>query len=337
MPNTTLHFNAPPQGEPVPGETLKRVVDEAFDPETVDIKGGILVKCKALSLDPYMRGRMRDPKIKSYNEAFELHQPLQTLAVGEVVRSDVEDIKIGETFRGMMPFSEWAVVPKEQVKFGKVLQGEFQGLPATTLVGAAGMPGATAWVGLYDIGRPKRGETIFVSAASGAVGQVVVQLAKREGLTVIGSAGSEEKVKHLRELGVDIAFNYKTESTLEVLQQNPPDLYFDNVGGPTLDAVLATIEPKGRIIACGSVSQYNVEGEKYGLKESWQVVTKTIRWEGFIVFQHDQTAFEREFPKMLKSGDIKVREHVTRGIDNGEAFVDMLAGRNHGKAVISLE
>ncbi|BGP12905.1 hypothetical protein JCM10213_005143 [Rhodosporidiobolus nylandii] len=335
--NASLYFNEPPHGEPIPGQTLKRVVDDAFESEKVQLDGGILVKTKALSLDPYMRGRMRDPKIKSYNQAFVLGEPLETLGVGEVIRSEHDSVKVGDLFRGMMPLSEYAVVKKEKVAFGKVLKNE-EGLPSTTLVGAAGMPGATAWVGFYDIGKPKKGETIFVSAASGAVGQIVVQLAKREGLKVIGSAGSDDKVAFIKELGVDVAFNYKTQSTLEVLQQNPPDLYFENVGGETLDNVLETMNTKGRIIACGSVSQYNVPKEQqYRHKNTWMVVTKSIRWEGFIVFNHDLTAFEREFPKLIKSGEVKIKEHVTKGIDNGEAFVDMLKGAAHGKAVISLE
>ncbi|GAA6005633.1 hypothetical protein JCM10207_005277 [Rhodosporidiobolus poonsookiae] len=337
MPNTSLIYAKPPTDAPVPGEHLKRVEDADFNPDSVDLNGGILVKVKALSLDPYMRGRMRDPKVKSYNQPFQLDQPLDTLAVGDVIRSEHASVKVGDVYRGRIAFSEYAVVPKDQVEQGQVLKNE-EGLPYTTLVGAAGMPGATAWVGFYEIGKPKKGETIFVSAASGAVGQIVGQLAKREGLKVIGSAGTDEKVEFIKSLGFDVAFNYKTTSTLDVLKEHPIDLYFDNVGGETLDNVLETINNKGRIIACGSVSQYNIPKDKqYRLANTAVVVTKTLRWEGFIVFQHDLSTFQREFPKLIKSGEIKVKEHITKGIDNGEAFVDMLAGKNHGKAVISLE
>ncbi|GAA6036882.1 hypothetical protein JCM8097_006331 [Rhodosporidiobolus ruineniae] len=335
--NASLVYAEPPVDVPQPGKHLKRVVDEQFDPETVPLNGGILIQSKALSIDPYMRGRMRDPKVKSYNQAFELNQPLDTLAVGIVHRSEDESVPVGSIYRGRFAMSEWAVVPKERVKEGKVLKNE-EGLPFTTLVGAAGMPGATAWVGFYEIGQPKKDQTIFVSAASGAVGQIVVQLAKREGLKVIGSAGSEDKVEFIKSLGVDVAFNYKTTSTFDVLTEHPPDLYFDNVNGQTLDDVLATINNKGVIIACGSVSNYNKKKEDYyRIVNSWQVVTKTLRWQGFIVFQHDLTEFEKTFPKLLKSGEVRIKEHVTKGIDNGEAFVDMLEGRAHGKAVISLE
>ncbi|CEQ38973.1 SPOSA6832_00445 [Sporobolomyces salmonicolor] len=278
-----------------------------------------------------MRGRMRDPSTSlsaprdglkriqpfsstgaaSYNQAFTLGKPLETLAVGEVIKSEHPDVKVGALYRGRFDFAEYAVVPGETVKQGTVLENK-EGLPATNLVGSVGMPGATAWVGLYEIGKIKKGETIFISAASGAVGQIAGQLAKREGLKVIGSAGSDSKVAFLKEIGFDVAFNYKTEDTQAVLEANPFSLYFDNVGGATLDAVLATIQPGGRIIGCGSVSR-------------------------FIVFMHDLTEFQKVMPGLVKNGEIKIKEHVTKGIDNGEAFLDMLEGRNEGKAVISLE
>ncbi|GAA5862774.1 hypothetical protein JCM8547_006541 [Rhodosporidiobolus lusitaniae] len=337
--NTSLNYTAPPEDIPVPGKHLKRVTQDNFDPGAVQLDGGILVRVKAASLDPYMRGRMRDPSVKSYNTPFTLDAPLQTYAVGIVSRSEHPDVKEGDIYRGRIQFAEWAVVRQDEVLAGdaRVLKNE-EGLAFTTLVGAAGMPGATAWIGLYNIGKPKSGETIFVSAASGAVGQIVCQLAKREGLKVIGSAGSDEKVEFLKAIGVDVAFNYKTQSTFDILSQHPFDLYFENVGGITLDAVLATISNKGRIIACGSVSGYNVPKEKqYRLQNYGNVVTKTLRWEGFIVSQNDTSTFEREFPKLIKSGEVKVKEHITQGIDNGEAFVDMLEGKNFGKAVVSLE
>ncbi|BGP04945.1 NADP-dependent oxidoreductase RED1 [Rhodotorula toruloides] len=334
--NASLVYARPPTGAPVPGETLIRRVDE-IDIDNVPLEGGILVQNKALSLDPYMRGRMRDPKLKSYNEPFELNKPLTTLAIGVVLRSDEPSIKPGQIYKGRFDASEYALIPGKMVKLlGRVVENK-EGLPWTTLLGACGMPGATAWVGLYDIGKPKKGETIFVSAASGAVGQIVGQLAKRDGLFVVGSAGSDEKVAFLKEIGFDIAFNYKTDSTQQILQQHPPDIYWDNVGGETLDTVLATINPKGRIIACGSISQYNKPRDQhYGMKQTFQVVTKSLKWEGFIVSNHDTTEFDRVMPGLVKSGEIKIKEHITKGIDQGEAFVDMLEGRNFGKAVISL-
>ncbi|GAA5831826.1 hypothetical protein JCM11251_003900 [Rhodosporidiobolus azoricus] len=338
MGNTSLIYAEPPTGAPVPGKTLQKRTDDAFDPDKVQLDGGILVKVAALSLDPYMRGKMRDPKIQSYTPAYEVGKPLEGYAVGTVVRSEHDSIKVGDTFRGFLAYSEYVHVPKKKIGGPNKVLANTEGLPFTTLVGAAGMPGQTAWVGLHTIGQAKKGETIFVSAASGAVGQIVVQLAKSEGLKVIGSAGSDEKVEFVKSLGADVVFNYKTQSTQEILEQHPPNLYFDNVGGETLDAVLATIQNKGRIIACGSVSQYNVpRDQQYGMKNTMYVVVKSLRWEGFIVSNHDTSEFDREFPKLIKSGEVKVKEHITKGIDNGEAFVDMLEGKAHGKAVISIE
>ncbi|GAA6058031.1 hypothetical protein JCM3770_003983 [Rhodotorula araucariae] len=335
--NASLIYAEAPDAAPVPGKHLKRVVDDAFDPESVPLDGGILVKLEAASLDPYMRGRMRAPERKSYNQPFQLGAPLDTLAVGVVERSDEPSIPKGAIFKGLLPFSEYAVIPKDKLVRGKVVENP-HGVAWTTLVGACGMPGATAWVGLYEIGRPQKGETIFISAASGAVGQIVGQLAKRDGLTVIGSAGSDDKVAFLKEIGFDHAFNYKTTNTQDFLEDHPPNLVFENVGGETLDAVLHTIQPKGRIIACGSVSQYNVPFEKrYGVKNTSNIVTKMLRYEGFIVSNHDQKEFDAQMPKLVKSGEIKIKEHVTKGIDNGEAFLDMLEGRNFGKAVVSFE
>lgn len=166
---------------------------------------------QALSMDPYMRGRMRDPKVKSYNQPFPLDKPLLTLAVGVVVRSEYDGIKPGQIFKGMFDMSEYAVVPAQLVKMGRTIENKEE-LPWSTLLGACGMPGATAWCGLYDIGKPKKGETIFVSAASGAVGQIVGQLAKREGLFTIGSAGSDDKVAFLKEIGYDVAFNCESSA-----------------------------------------------------------------------------------------------------------------------------
>lgn len=197
-----------------------------------------------------------------------------------------------------------------------------------------------------------------VSAASGAVGQIACQLAKRDGLKVLGSAGSDEKVAFLKEIGVDVAWNYKTENTQKILEENPFDVFFDNVGGETLDTVLATINNKGRIIACGAVSQYNVpKSEQYRLANTSAVVTKSLRYQGssfepllvhaiakidprslvgFIVSNHDLSEFEKTMPKLVKSGDVKIKEHVVNGLDNGEAFSDLLDGSAHGKVVYSI-
>lgn len=335
--NQELRYIAVPSGAPVPGEHLKRV-EEELDVDSVELHGGVLVKNLALSLDPYMRGRMRDPKIQSYAPAYDLGKVIQGYGVGEVVRSDIDSIKKGQAFYGFTDFSSYVVIPASRLDQYRVLENK-EKLPWTQLVGSAGMPGQTAWWGLHNIGKPKKGETLFVSAAAGAVGQVVGQLAKKEGLKVVGSAGSDEKVAFLKSLGFDVAFNYKKENTLEKLQENPPDIYFDNVGGQTLDDVIATIKPYGRIIACGSVSQYNLPRDQQYRLQNWaQVTAKQLTYQGFIIsIGKNLDEFYRTIPSLIASGDLKTREHVTKGIDNGEAFVDMLSGKAEGKAVISLE
>ncbi|GAA6058576.1 hypothetical protein JCM10212_007015 [Sporobolomyces blumeae] len=334
--NAALIFAEVPEGELVPGRHFKKEVSD-IDLDNVDLQGGFLLKAKSLDVSPYMRGRARKAEAKSYNQAFTLGAPLETLGAGEVIRSDHPDIKVGSTWRGLVDLADYSVVSGDKLKKGKVIPNAEQ-LPWTNLVGSVGMPSATAWVGLYDIGKIKKGQTIFISAASGAVGQIAGQLAKREGLKVLGSAGSDEKVEFLKSIGYDVAWNYKTQDTEKILSENPFDVYFENVGGETLDAVLATINPRGVIIACGSVSQYNVPKEKqYRIANTAQVVVKQLRWEGFIVFNHDLSKFEETVPKLIKSGEIKIKEHVVRGIDNGEAFADMLSGRANGKVVYSLE
>ena len=206
-----------------------------------------------------------------------------------------------------------------------------------------GMPGMTAWIGLLDIGEPKEGETVYVSAASGAVGQVVGQIAKLKGCRVVGSAGDDEKVAYIRdELGFDAAFNYKTVGSLTgALRETCPDgidVYFENVGGAMLDAVLATINPFGRIVACGMISQYNLENAE-GVKNLMVIVGNRVKFQGFIVSDHfnRMPEFIGEMAGWVSSGKIKYRESITQGIENApKAFIGMLKGENFGKAVVEI-
>ncbi|KAL8286337.1 hypothetical protein RQP46_004825 [Phenoliferia psychrophenolica] len=334
--NKQVIYNEAPVGVPVPGKTLKLSTQE-LDVENCKLDGGVVAKTLALSLDPYMRGRMRDPKVASYAAAYELGKPINGFTVAKVVRSESADHPVGTHLYGFGTFEEYSVLSPAQLKGFRIVDNSV-GLPWTTWVGGAGMSGQTAFWSFYEIGKPKKGETIFVSAASGAVGQIVCQLAKKEGLKVVGSAGSDDKVAFLKELGVDVAFNYKTSNTLEILTANPPDIFFDNVGGETLDAALATLNTFGRVIACGAVSQYNLlPHEKYGLKNYIMIVAKQITYQGFIISNKNLDRFFAEVPGLIKSGALRVKEHITYGLDDGQAFVDMLEGKAQGKAVISLE
>lgn len=221
------------------------------------------------------------------------------------------------------------------------------------------MPGLTAWYGLHDIGRFKKGQTIFVSAAAGAVGQMVVNLAHRAGLKVIASAGSDDKVDFIKnELGAEVVFNYKKQDTAEVLAKHEFHGFWDNVGGETLIAVLDAIQPRGVLIECGQISAYNGAGtrEYYfsclevvayrfisaAIPNTFQVVGKQLRMEGFIILQSATPQVLKEFyefvPSAIASGELKQpKEHIYKGLDNGEAFVELLTGGNFGKAAISFE
>ncbi|GAA5898645.1 hypothetical protein JCM6882_000887 [Rhodosporidiobolus microsporus] len=361
--NPTVIFNEIPSGEPVAGKaslqplsatelthsadvqtartrTIKKVEKEIDLDAPLDA-GSVLVKLKVLSLDPYLRGRMRDEKIESYVPAFKLGEPIVNFGVGEVVKSENDKLKKGDHLYGSFPFQHYAVVSKTQADSLRVLKNE-EGLPWTTWVGAAGMPGQTAWWGINKIGKPQKGETVFVSGATGPVGQVTIGLAHKAGAKVIASAGSDEKVKFLKEhLNVEVAFNYKKEDTAEVLKKYKEEqggfhVYVDNVAGPTLEAALQYIEKRGRLVQIGAINDYN--GKPYGIKNIFQIVAKELKAEGFIILNHDISEFYNEVPKYLADGTLpQPKEHITKGLDNGESFAELFSGANFGKAVISLE
>ncbi|GAA6031878.1 hypothetical protein JCM8097_003315 [Rhodosporidiobolus ruineniae] len=338
--NPIVIYAAHPKELPVPGETLKKE-DREIDLDASLEDGAVLLKLKVLSLDPYMRGRMRPAEIESYVPAFELNKPIQNFGVGEVVKSNNSKFKEGQHLYGTFEFSHYVVVPKAQADSLRILENK-EGLPWTTWVGAAGMPGQTAWWGINKIGQPQKGETVFVSGATGPVGQVCIGLAHARGAKVIASAGSDEKVKFLKEhLKVEVAFNYKTEDTKEVLQKYKKEhggfqVYVDNVAGPVLESVLDTIEKQGRLVQIGAINDYN--GKPYGIKNIFQIVAKELKVEGFIILNHDINPFYDEIPKLLADGTLPPpKEHVYKGLDDGASFLDLFKGGNFGKAVISLE
>ncbi|KAI5478560.1 zinc-binding alcohol dehydrogenase domain-containing protein [Pseudohyphozyma bogoriensis] len=335
--NRGIIYHEVPVTDVVPSKHLK-LEEYETDFDSIQLNGGILVKNKAVSLDPYMRGRMRDPAIQSYAAAYTLGKPIDGFIVGEVIRSESTEYPVSSFVYAFASVEQYSLIDGPRLALLARRIENKEGLPFSSLVGALGLSGQTAWWSFYNIGKPKKGETIFVTAAAGAVGQIVVQLAKREGLKVIGSAGSDDKVAFLKELGADIAFNYKKENTLEILKRNPIDIYFDNVGGEVLDNALETINKFGRIIACGVVSQYNLPADqKYHLKNWPVIVAKEITYQGFIMLGKDLTEFFATLPGLIASGEIRLREHITKGLDNGEAFVAMMAGQAEGKAVMSLE
>jgi NADPH-dependent curcumin reductase CurA len=255
--NKALILAKYPVGYPVPGQDLT-ITTSQID-ITTPPEGGVVLKTNYVSYDPFLRGKMRQ-NFKSYVVPFQLNAPLTNNAISTVVASDNARFKIGDLVIGNSDFAEYAAVPKERADKDatagglSILKNPLDLDPAIFL-GALGMSGLTAYSSLYAIGKPERGQTIFVSASSGSVGQIVGQLAKREGMTVIGSVGRDDKLKFAKEsLGFDAVFNYKTESpaeglarTLKELGKDGLDIYYDNVGGETLDAALAVMNNFGRV------------------------------------------------------------------------------------------
>ncbi|KAI0056021.1 alcohol dehydrogenase [Artomyces pyxidatus] len=322
-----------------PGKHTVYDASQTIDLDNVPLNGGFLVKTLALSLDPYMRGRMRDPSVKSYSPAYPLGQPITGYGIGKIVRSEHDTFKTGDYIYGVgMPHEEYWV--RADTTLLSVVKNELN-LPWSTYLGVLGMPGMTAYVGWKEYSNAKPGETVFVTTAAGAVGSLVVQLAKLQGLKVIASSGSNDKVAFTRELGADVAFNYKTESTKEVLEREGPiDIYWDNVGGEVLDLALEYSNVHARFIECGMASAYNPSGEPYRLKNFTHFIAKRITLHGLLVidfFATHKDAFYADFSKLVKEGTLKYKEDVTRGLETApQALRSLSDGSNTGKRVVVL-
>jgi NADPH-dependent curcumin reductase CurA len=295
----------------------------------------VLVRNSFISVDPYMRGRMNDSP--SYVAPFGLGQPLEGGAVGMVVESNAPEFKPGDCVSSSFGWREYFIAqPNELLP----LSGEVQ--PLSVYLGALGMTGMTAWVGL-NLVEVKAGDVVYISGAAGAVGSVAGQLAKLRGCRVIGSAGSPEKVRFLRgECGFDIAFDYNVGPVADQLELEAPDgidVYFDNVGGSTLEAALSALRNHGRIIACGGISGYNDEEPQAGPSNMMNIVGKRLTIKGMIVsdWLDRRGAFQKEMIGHLRAGKIKNRETVVGGIERAvDAFIGLFHGRNIGKMVVKL-
>jgi hypothetical protein len=297
--------------------------------------GEVLVRNLFMSVDPYMRGRMND--MKSYAPPFQLGQPLDGGAVGEVVESRAVEFKPGDAVLSNFGWREYFMAPP-----GALLSVSREIEPLSVYLGTLGMPGMTAWVGL-NLVEVKAGDVVYISGAAGAVGNVAGQLAKLRGCRVIGSAGSAEKVRFLREeCGFDGAFDYTAGHILRQLNLAAPDgidVYFDNVGGETLEAALRALRVHGRIVACGSISGYNDEKPRPGPSNLFNIITKRLTMKGFIVsdWLDRRSTFEQEVGGYLKAGMLKQKETVVKGIDQAPgAFIGLFHGQNTGKMVVDL-
>ena len=295
----------------------------------------VLVRNLFMSVDPYMRGRMNEGK--SYVPPFEIGKSLEGGAVGEVIESRAKEFKPGDVVTSMSGWREAFIAsPKELHPVSREVE------PLSVYLGALGMTGMTAWAGLTMV-EVKAGDVIYVSGAAGAVGNVAGQLAKLRGCRVIGSAGSEEKVKWLLgECGIDVAFNYKTGPVLEQLNRATPagiDVYFDNVGGESLEAALSALRVHGRIIACGGISGYNEEKPRPGPANLFNMTTKRLTIKGLIVrdWLNRQAEFEKEVGGYFQAGKLKNKETVVEGIEQAVgAFIGLFQGKNVGKMVVKL-
>jgi NADPH-dependent curcumin reductase CurA len=327
-----VRLTSRPQGEPSLDNFSSATV-EVRDPNP----GEVLVRNVCISVDPYMRGRMNDAK--SYIPPFQIGQPLEGGAVGRVIASQDAKLPVGTYVHSIYGWREAFVAPAASLQIVDTTVA-----PASAYLGILGVTGLTAWVGLYRIASLKIGETIFVSGGAGAVGNAACQLAKLHGCNVIASAGSEEKVRFLRdELKVNNAFNYLDGDPLEHLKRAAPDgihVYFDNTGGPQLEAALSVLRNYGRIAMCGGIAGYN--SPVPGPRNLMLAIGKRLRIEGFIVSDYfrEISAFLEEAIPALKSGKLINRETVVRGLDAAPAaFLDLLhsGARNIGKMIVKLQ
>jgi NADPH-dependent curcumin reductase CurA len=314
---------ARPQGEPRESDFDLRDV-----PDAAPGAGEVLVRNVYVSVDPYMRGRMSG--VRTYIGPYDLGAPIDGAAVGRVLESRFDGLTEGDWVQSTLGWREGGVVAGGELrKLDPALA------PPSTALGVLGMPGLTAWVGLVDIGQVRQGETVYVSAAAGAVGSVAAQIAKLKGLRVIGSAGSAEKVGWLSALGIE-AFDYHVTPAKQALADGI-DVYFDNVGGPQLEAALSALRPFGRVIACGAISRYNATGPEPGPRNLGYIVTKRLRMQGYIIFDHLERFgdFAREVGPWVRDGKVQYRESIVDGIENlPTAFAGLFRGDNVGKMLV---
>ena len=323
------HLMSRPQGLP---DAENFALQEIALPELEE--GMVHVRNRWLSVDPYMRGRMNE--VKSYVPPFQLHQPMEGGAVGEVVESNAEGFAPGDLVLHMAGWRDEAVVAAPSLAKLPDL-----GVEPQSFLGTLGLTGATAWFGLLDAAQAREGDIVFVSAAAGAVGSAVVQIAKARGMTVIGSARGAEKCDFIRSLGADAAVDYTDEPIVKSLAKAAPDgidVYFDNVGGDHLDAALALARKDARFAICGMIEGYNT-GEPMCFRFIMRVIAMRILLKGFLYndYMPRMGEFYREVGPLVASGKLKSRETVVDGLEKmPEAFLGLFKGENFGKMLVKL-
>jgi len=328
--NRQWHLAERPTGEP-DHDTFELVEADVPEPE----HGEVLVRTIYQSVDPYMRGRMRDAE--SYAEPWEPGEPMKAGVVGEVVESRDDRFAEGDIVTGDLLWAEYAAADGDELRTVDPSLA-----PISTAVGVLGMPGVTAFYGFTEKGEPQPGDTVVVSAAAGAVGSVVGQLAGAQGCDVVGIAGAEEKCDWLTdELGFDAAVNYKKEDVRRAVAEAAPggvDIYFDNVGGPVTDAVWPSLNDFARVVACGQISLYNATELPTGPRKLTDAVQKRLKIEGFIVSDYDRWAHALgRLGGLIAEDELRYREHVIEGFENApDAFLGLFEGVNIGKTLVKV-
>ena len=332
MISKEVQLAARPEGEPKDSDF--QIVEV---PVASPGAGEFLVQNLWMSVDPYMRGRMMNRE--SYVPPFQIGATMDGGCIGKVIESNNENFGVGDYVNSMNGWREFYVTDGTMVNKIDPAMG-----PIEANLGTLGMPGMTAYAGLFKVGELKDGENVFVSAASGAVGAVVCQLAKAHGCYVVGSAGSDDKCKWLEEVaGIDKAINYKTCGDLDAAVRDAfpkgIDVYFENVGGAHLQAAINYMNPHGRAALCGMIEQYNDTEPRPGPNNLIQIVGKSLKLEGFIVSNHLDIIpeFYAEMAKLISSGQMKTEQTVEDGIENApKAFLNLFSGANFGKMLVKI-
>ncbi|KAH8102036.1 NAD-P-binding protein [Cristinia sonorae] len=343
--NSKLIYIAHPTAEYQPGVHTK-YVEEELDTDTVTLNGGILVRLIAVSSDPYMRYRMRDPSIPMFAPPLIIGEPLDNFSVGQVERSEDAQYAVGDYVAGYFDFANYSVYPGKtthQFKFC-VKVPKIPGLPLSAFVGTLGLAGKSAYTGwvLYGVEKAKTSKTLFVSGAAGPVGIFLIQYVRHTSphLKIIATAGSAEKVELCKKAGADVAFNYKEVDVTKTLAEHGPiDIYWDNTAGPILDAALSNINFFGTIIACGAIAEASNDPNAY-VKHFGKIFQHCVTVHGFLFrfgpeAEAASDAFDKEIPPLIAAGKITVHEHRFEGLKEAEKALESVhTGTNFGKTVI---
>lgn len=330
--NSIIHLKNRPKGTPQLDD-FEFIEEEK--PKAGD--GEVLLKTKYVSVDPYLRGRMRDQK--SYVEPFQLNEPIESGIIAEVITSNNDNFKAGDFVNGMLQWKEF------QISNGKGLNKvDPDKASLSAYLGVLGLTGLTAYISLEQIGNLKEGETLLVSGASGAVGSTVGQIGKIKGCHVVGIAGTDEKLKLMKDtFGFDKGINYKTTDNMkEAIADACPDgvdVYFDNVGGEILDAAMDNINKNGRVINCGAISLYNKTEVPTGPRYEGTMVKKTVLMQGFLVRDHAKEfgPATKQLAQWLNEDKLTYEETIVQGFENiPQAFLDLFEGKNKGKMVVKI-